>query len=345
MIVSPTQQPECSTGGAADNLLEVRDLRVSFPIKGGLLHRTVGEVQAVSGVSFDVRRGQTLGLVGESGCGKSTVARAIMGLTPSNSGSVHMSGESVLDIPVERRRQFRRDVQLIFQDPFASLNPRMTVRQLIYEAWEVHADLVPKERREAEMLELLERVSLDARHADRYPHQFSGGQRQRISIARALAVKPKLIICDEAVSALDVSIQAQILNLLARLQSELGLAYLFISHDLSVIRHISDQVAVMYLGKIVETATAQQLFTRPSHPYSQALLSASPTTRPWEDGSHRPEIVLEGDLPSPANPPSGCRFRTRCWKAQDICAQVEPVLEDRTGHASACHFADQLENW
>ncbi|ONI77553.1 peptide ABC transporter ATP-binding protein [Kribbella sp. ALI-6-A] len=323
-------------------LLSVRDLHTSFPLRSSVLRRTVGHIQAVAGVSFDVMPGGTLGLVGESGSGKSTVARTIVGLEQARSGSIVFDGEELTSLPKASMRRVRRQLQMIFQDPYASLNPRATVEQIITEAWEIHPDVVPRNRHHAEARELLERVGLNPDHARRYPHQFSGGQRQRIGIARALALRPKLVICDEAVSALDVSVQAQVLNLLADLRSDLGLAYLFIAHDLSVVRHISDQVAVMYLGRIVETAPQEELFTRPIHPYTQALLSAVPDPKPWTRPP-REQIIIGGDVPSPADPPSGCRFRTRCWKAEDVCATTEPALEIRLDqHPAACHFAADL---
>jgi oligopeptide transport system ATP-binding protein len=323
---------------AVEPLLDVRDLHTSFPVRSGLLRRTTGEVQAVAGVDIALQEGETLGLVGESGCGKSTLARTLVGLNRASAGSVTFDGRDVLRLSAAERRAFRRDVQMVFQDPFASLNPRMTVGELVTEGWEVHPGLVAREDREAELHRLLRQVGLDPAFAGRYPHQFSGGQRQRISIARALAVRPRLLICDEAVSALDVSIQGQILNLLTQLQRDLGIAYLFISHDLAVIRHISDRVAVMYLGRIVETGTREEVFDQPRHPYTQALLSAAPVVRPWE---HEGRVVLplEGDLPSPAAPPSGCRFRTRCPRAEERCSAEEPALVVRGGHPSACHFA------
>jgi oligopeptide transport system ATP-binding protein len=323
-------------------LLSVRDLHTSFPLRSSVLRRTVGQIQAVSGVSFDVMPGGTLGLVGESGSGKSTVARTIVGLEKASSGSIVFEGEELTSLPKASMRRVRRQLQMIFQDPYASLNPRATVEQIITEAWEIHPDVVPRNRHRTEARDLLERVGLNPDHARRYPHQFSGGQRQRIGIARALALRPKLVICDEAVSALDVSVQAQVLNLLADLRRDLGLAYLFIAHDLSVVRHISDQVAVMYLGRIVETAAQDELFTRPIHPYTQALLSAVPDPKPWTRPP-REQIIIGGDVPSPADPPSGCRFRTRCWKAEDICATTEPPLEIRLGqHPAACHFVGAL---
>ncbi|MGC4943203.1 ABC transporter ATP-binding protein [Kribbella sp. DT2] len=323
-------------------LLSVRDLHTSFPLRSSVLRRTVGQIQAVAGVSFDVMPGGTLGLVGESGSGKSTVARTIVGLEKATSGSIQFEGEELTSLPKASMRRVRRQLQMIFQDPYASLNPRATVEQIITEAWEIHPDVVPPGKHRTEARDLLERVGLNPDHARRYPHQFSGGQRQRIGIARALALRPKLVICDEAVSALDVSVQAQVLNLLADLRNDLGLAYLFIAHDLSVVRHISDQVAVMYLGRIVETAPQDELFTRPIHPYTQALLSAVPDPRPWTRPP-REQIIIGGDVPSPADPPSGCRFRTRCWKAEDRCATDEPLLEIRLDqHPAACHFAADL---
>lgn len=323
-----------------ESVLQVEDLYTTFPLKSGFLRRTYGEVQAVSGVSFSIKPGETLGLVGESGCGKSTIARTIVGLERAKSGHVYFEGQDLAQLSKRQMRKLRRDIQLIFQDPYSSLNPRMTVRELITEPWEVHPDVVPKQRWEAELADLLERVGLKPDHANRYPRQFSGGQRQRVCIARALALKPKLIICDEAVSALDVSIQAQILNLLADLQEELGLAYLFIAHDLSVVRHICDRVAVMYLGKVMEIGSREDIYESPSNPYTQALLSAAPVPEPWL-ATERQEILLEGDIPSPADPPSGCRFRTRCWKAEEICVREEPALVDHGhGHPSACHFAE-----
>lgn len=321
-------------------ILEVHDLETIFPLKSGLLRRTYAEVQAVSGVSFSVSPGETLGLVGESGCGKSTVARTIVGLEQAKAGHVYFEGQDLTQLSKAEMRELRRDIQLIFQDPYASLNPRMTVGELVSEPWEIHPDVVAKERRGDELAKLLEMVGLNSDHANHYPHQFSGGQRQRICVARALALRPKLVVCDEAVSALDVSIQAQILNLLEDLQDRLGLAYLFISHDLSVVRHICDRVAVMYLGKIMEIGDRGSIYEAPTNPYTQALLSAAPVLEPWSTEG-RKEIVLEGDIPSPTNPPSGCRFRTRCWKAADLCASEEPALVDRgSGHPSACHFAE-----
>jgi oligopeptide transport system ATP-binding protein len=327
--------------GREDPLLSVRNLHTSFPIRSPLLRRKTGEVQAVSGVSFDISPGETLGLVGESGSGKTTTARTIVGLEQATSGEVFYDGRDLTQLSAKEMRKIRRDIQMIFQDPYASLNPRRQVRELVAEPWEIHPGTAPSSSTDAAVGELLELVGLNPDHAGRYPHQFSGGQRQRIGIARALALHPKLIICDEPVSALDVSIQAQIVNLMQDLQDELGLTYLFIAHDLSVVRHISDRVAVMYLGKIVEIGDQADLYARPTHPYTHALLSAVPVPDPWHfPDRHR--ITLEGDIPSPADPPSGCRFRTRCWRAEELCALEEPALEVREegGHPSACHFAE-----
>jgi oligopeptide transport system ATP-binding protein len=329
-------------GSPPEPLLSVRDLHTSFPIRSALLQRKIGAVRAVAGVSFDLTAGRTLGLVGESGSGKTTLARTVIGLERPESGTVQFAGRDLLTLSAAELRHTRREIQMVFQDPYASLNPRLTVEQIISEAWQVHPGVVPRDRWPAEVKDLLARVGLNPDHAGRYPHQFSGGQRQRVGIARALALKPRLVICDEAVSALDVSVQAQVLNLLVDLQADLGLTYLFIAHDLSVVRHLCDEVAVMYLGKVVETGTREQIFTAPVHPYTQALLSAVPVTRPWAEPGRR-EIILEGDIPSPVSPPSGCRFRTRCWKAQPRCAAEEPALVERLDdHAAACHFPELL---
>ncbi len=332
---------------ANDNsvILQVDNLVKYFPILQGIvLKRQVGTIKAVDGVSFDLRRGETLGLVGESGCGKSTVARTLLRLEQPTGGRAIYKDRDIFTLRRNELRELRRNIQIIFQDPYASLNPRMTVGNIVGEPWDIHSGVVPKEHRRGRVAELLELVGLNPDHINRYPHEFSGGQRQRIGVARALALNPEIIICDEPVSALDVSVQAQVVNLLEDLQDEFGLTYIFIAHDLSVVRHISDRVAVMYLGKIVEFGDESDIYDHPTHPYTQALLSAVPIPDPDARHSGEGRILLEGDVPSPADPPSGCRFRTRCWKAQEICAQEDPALIDRgTGHLSACHFAEELE--
>ncbi len=328
-----------------ETILSVDNLVKYYPVtRGVVFRRTIGHVRAVDGVSFDLKAGETLGVVGESGCGKSTLARVLMNLEKPTSGTVKYRGDTLSGLKGAQLRRMRRQIQLVMQDPYTSLDPRMTVGDLIGEPFEIHPEVAPKGDRRRKVQDLLEVVGLNPEHINRYPHQFSGGQRQRIGIARALALRPEIIVCDEPVSALDVSIQAQVMNLLDKLQSEFGLAYIFIAHDLSVVRHLSDRVAVMYLGKIVEIGTEEEIYERPTHPYTQALLSAVPVPDPTV--RHTKQIIrLTGDVPSPVNPPSGCRFRTRCWKAQDICASEVPALVERPGtdHPSACHFAEQRE--
>jgi peptide/nickel transport system ATP-binding protein len=326
----------------SDTLVELDDLRVWFPIKSGvLLDRHVGDVKAVDGVSFAIRRGETLGLVGESGCGKSTVGRAMLRLYRPTSGRITFDGRDITTVSDSEMQPLRRRMQMVFQDPFASLNPRHSVGKMVAEPLRVHRVTSGAET-DARVRELLEVVGLPADAATRYPHEFSGGQRQRIGLARALALNPELVVCDEPVSALDVSIQAQIVNLLEELQDEFGLTYLFIAHDLAVVRHISDRIAVMYLGKVVEVATGDDLYESPLHPYTIALLSAIPIPDPVVERS-RNVIHITGDLPSPANPPAGCRFHTRCPFVQPVrCVDEEPLLRSVAGHEVACHFAEEI---
>ena len=327
----------------AEVILQAENLVKHYPIKAGVLRRTVGHVKALDGVSFELYKGETLGIVGESGCGKSTLARMLMRLEEPTAGKLIFDGVDVYSQGGSAMRRLRRDIQIVFQDPYTSLNPRKTVGDIVGEPFEIHTDVLTKRDRRQRVQQLLDLVGLNPEHIHRYPHQFSGGQRQRIGIARGLALNPKVIICDEPVSALDVSVQAQVINLLAELQAGLGLAYIFIAHDLSVVRHISNRVGVMYLGKMVEIGDEAQIYSRPTHPYTQALLSAVPVADPTLRNS-REQIVLTGDVPSPANPPVACRFHTRCWKAQEICSVEEPLLIPRPdgeqSHDSACHFAE-----
>ncbi len=340
--------PGTATDGAGP-LLTVKDLKVYFPINTGVMRRRTGWVKAVDGVSFDIDRGETLGLVGESGSGKTTIGRTIVRVTQPLEGEIDLGGENLLALTGETLRRRRRKFQMVFQDPYSSLDPRQTVGEILAEPLRVH-DLASGKARSARVAELLELVGLDSQFVERYPHEFSGGQRQRIGIARALAVEPELIVCDEPISALDVSIQAQVINLLERLQADLGLTYLFIAHDLAVVRHIADRVAVMYLGKIVEIAPADVLYREPLHPYTVALLSAVPVPDARTERSRR-RIILKGDIPSPANPPTGCRFHTRCWLREklgnpEICATEDPPLATVAGadplQTAACHFAAEL---
>jgi oligopeptide/dipeptide ABC transporter ATP-binding protein len=355
-----------SPSSAGEVVLEVIDLVKHFPVrKGFILKRTIGQVQAVDGVNLTLRRGETLGVVGESGCGKSTLAKLLVGVEKPTGGSIRINGEDVTQLGRAGVRKMRRNVQMVFQDPYTSLNPRMSVGAIVGEPYVIHRDAVPKIGKDRAVQELLDLVGLDPDHINRYPHQFSGGQRQRIGIARALALRPEILICDEPVSALDVSIQGQVINLLERLQDELGLAYLFIAHDLSVVRHIADRVAVMYLGRVVEEGSDVEVYDHSMHPYTQGLLSAVPVPDPTTRGQ-RDEIILEGDVPSPIEPPSGCRFHTRCWRARevwragfsgdpdmtswadqvpDVCRTEDPALQRHDGgeHPAACHFAQERD--
>jgi len=322
----------------AETLLRIEDLVMHFPIKRGAFQRTVGRVHAVDGVSFDIKKGETMGLVGESGCGKSTTGRAILQLYKPTSGHVYFHDQDLTQTKGEELRRLRRQMQMIFQDPYASLNPRMTVEEIVGEPLLVH-NVANKAKIKERVKDLLNLVNLNPSYLDRYPHEFSGGQRQRIGIARAVALQPDLIVCDEPISALDVSIQAQVVNLLEDLQKQFNLTYLFIAHDLSMVRHISTRVAVMYLGVIVELADRDELYDHPVHPYTRALLSAVPIPDPLIE-AQRQRVILTGDVPSPVNPPSGCRFRTRCPIAQALCAEAKPEWREIVpGHFTACHFA------
>jgi oligopeptide/dipeptide ABC transporter ATP-binding protein len=330
------QRPAPPTG---DALVEVRDLVKAFPITGSyLVRRNLGEVRAVDGISFDVLRGETFGIVGESGCGKSTTARLLLRLLDPTSGSIRFDGREIANLSRKEIKPLRREMQMIFQDPYSSLNPRRTVGSIIGEPFAIHGLQPGESDRKRAVQDLMDRVGLNPEHYNRYPHEFSGGQRQRIGVARALALRPKLLIADEPVSALDVSIQAQVLNLLQELQQDLGLTLIFIAHDLSVVRHMCDRVAVMYLGKMVELATSEQLYKHPRMPYTGALMSAVPVADPQLAAAKKRQL-LSGDVPSPTNPPKACRFHTRCWKAQQVCATVEPPLEAKEGgNVAACHF-------
>uniref|UniRef100_UPI00386E0539 ABC transporter ATP-binding protein n=1 Tax=Streptomyces sp. NBC_00726 TaxID=2903674 RepID=UPI00386E0539 len=347
-LLSKSRRESAYAGG--EPILEVRDLVKHYPLTQGILiKKQVGAVKAVDGVTFDLGAGETLGVVGESGCGKSTVARLLVHLEKPTAGAIRYKGEDITKLSGRALKAVRRNIQMVFQDPYTSLNPRMTVGDIIGEPYEIHPEVAPKGSRRRKVQELLDVVGLNPEYINRYPHQFSGGQRQRIGIARGLALNPEIIVADEPVSALDVSVQAQVVNLLDRLQAEFNLSYVFIAHDLSIVRHISDRVGVMYLGRFVEIGTDAEIYDHPTHPYTQALLSAVPVPDPAAR-EFRERIILHGDVPSPANPPSGCRFRTRCWKAQERCALEVPLLavpaafqdvDTPARHASACHFAEE----
>ncbi len=331
-----------SRPGSSSPLLTVKDLTKTFPVRKGVLGRAAAVIQAVTDVSFSIFPGETLGLVGESGSGKSTTALCVTRLLEVTSGSIVFEGQELADLSRRNMRPIRRNMQIVFQDPYSSLDPRMTVKEIIAEPLRVYGAYGGRGQGERKVHELLEKVGMNASDAARFPHEFSGGQRQRISIARALALEPRLLVLDEPVSALDVSVQAQVTNLLRDLQDAMGLAYLFIAHDLAVVHHVSDWIAVMYLGRIVEYGSVDQVFSEPTHPYTQALLSAIPNADPTKADDLDKKIILTGEVPDPADPPSGCRFRTRCWKAEPICAENSPELVDTlgVGHPSACHFPE-----
>jgi oligopeptide/dipeptide ABC transporter ATP-binding protein len=339
MTVAPHQAGAASDAGATgtDVIYQVRTLRKWFPIRSGLLRKAVANVQAVDGISFDIRRGETVGLVGESGCGKTTTGRLLLRLLEPTEGSLRFNGQELTELSYDRMKKLRGEMQIIFQDPYASLNPRLPVGDIIGEGLR-NMGVRDRDEREQRVSDMLERVGLRKYYINRYPHEFSGGQRQRIGIARALVLRPRFVVADEPVSALDVSIQSQVLNLLKDLQEELGLTYLFISHNLQVVQHVSDRVGVMYLGKLVELAPAADLYRSPKHPYTQALLSAIPLPDPRR---RRERILLRGDVPSPIDPPKGCRFHTRCPIAQQVCREVEPVFEPKgdPAHLAACHYS------
>ncbi|WP_308190611.1 dipeptide ABC transporter ATP-binding protein [Streptomyces sp. HPF1205] len=354
MTTAPRPTTPPPEGGAAGSggepILRVQGLVKHFPLTRGIVFKKqVGAVKAVDGVSFDLLAGETLGIVGESGCGKSTLAKLIAHLEAPTAGGILYKGEDITRLSGKALKAVRRNIQMVFQDPYTSLNPRMTVGDIIGEPYEIHPEVAPKGDRRRRVQELLDVVGLNPEYINRYPHQFSGGQRQRIGIARGLALRPEVIVADEPVSALDVSVQAQVVNLMEKLQDEFGLSYMFIAHDLSIVRHISDRVGVMYLGKIVEIGPDEAIYEHPTHPYTQALLSAVPVPDP-EAREYRERVILSGDVPSPADPPSGCRFRTRCWKARERCALEEPLLAvpsvyagsgTPAAHESACHFAEE----
>ena len=339
MVAEPIIRPSANTWTPAEPMVDVRGLRTWFPVRSGVVGRVVGQIRAVDGVDLSIRQGETLGLVGESGCGKSTLGRSILRLVNPTAGQVYFKGRDVLGFHSSALRRVRREMAMIFQDPFASLDPRQTIEQILGEALDIHHLAPGRIQHKRRITELLGLVGLSSDFATRYPHEFSGGQRQRIGIARALAVEPSFIVCDEPVSALDVSIQAQIINLLEQLQEQFHLTYLFIAHDLSVVKHISDRIAVMYVGKVVEISPAKDLYRQPMHPYTGSLLSAIPIPDPRLE-RRRERIILQGDIASPLDPPSGCRFRTRCFKAQARCAETEPPLDtvNLGQHQAACYY-------